>query len=319
MFAELTQQLLSHLQQEKAIPSKSKNFIVESDIYVNPTRFQLEMAKLKDRHLGPLEELRTNPRYILNEEARPRFFLNSCPHRGARIIDGVCSYHGWIFDKEGKLVKSTGPSCPYPERSLRLREIPAINVGGMILEGALSPYTQEVIGLTGHARYLEKSVHTVKCNWKLLAESLLETYHFPFAHRPYLSGFENAFYSLGFTEGQDARIAVPLSSFEDSADMNIMYHLFPYLFVLLMSSGLVWFHIAPVSVRESRLERYLYSYGQSEERAQASLALLDKILDQDFAILEGQQENAMTSQRYHFTGYEKLIQHFHRNIAIMLE
>lgn len=319
MFAELTQELLTHLNAEKTTPSRSKNFIVESDIYVNPARFQLEMAKLTDRHLGPLEELRTSPRYILNEEASLRVFLNSCPHRGARLVEGVCSYHGWVFDKEGKLVKSTGPVCPYPEKSLKLRELAVTDVGGMVLRSEESPYTQEVIGLTRHARHLQKRVDTVKCNWKLLAESLLETYHFPFAHTPFLAGFENAFYSLGTTEGKDARIAVPLSGFEDSAAMHIMYHLFPYSFALLMSSGLVWFHLVPVSVGESRLERYLYSYGQSEERALASLALLDKILDQDFAILEGQQENAMTPQRYHFTGHEKLIQHFHRNIAIMLE
>lgn len=318
MFAELTQELLTHLQVEKATPCKPKNFIVESDIYVNPTRFQSEMAKLTDRHLGPLEELRASPRYVLNEEAGLRVFLNSCPHRGARLVDGVCSYHGWKFDKEGKLLESTGHSCPYPTKALKLREIAVSDLGGMILQGEQSPYTREVSELTRQARYLKKSVHDVKCNWKFLAESLLETYHFPFAHTPYLAGFENAFYALGSTDGRDARMAVPLSSFEDSADMNIMYHLFPYSFVLLMSSGFVWFHIVPVSVGESRLERYLYSYGQREERAQASLALLDKILDQDFAILEGQQENALVPQRFHFTGYEKLIQHFHQNIAIML-
>jgi phenylpropionate dioxygenase-like ring-hydroxylating dioxygenase large terminal subunit len=319
MFAELTKELLAHLAQEKRTPSGPKNFIVESEIYVDPIRFQREMAKLADRHLGPLEELRTSPRYVLQEEADLRVFLNSCPHRGARLVDGVCTYHGWVFDKAGQLVTATGPVCPYPEKSLRLREIAVCSAGGMILQGDGGPYTQEVIDLTRHARYLQKRVDVVKCNWKLLAESLLETYHFPFAHAPYLAGFENAFYSLGSTDGRDARIAVPLSGFESSADMNIMYHLFPYSFVLFMSSGFVWFHVVPVSVGESRLERYLYSYGHREERAQASLALLDKILDQDFTILEGQQENALTPQRYHFTAHEKLIRHFHRNIAIMLQ
>lgn len=319
MLAELTQDLLAYVQKEKALPTKSKNFVVESDLYVNPLRFQQEKASLLDRHLGPLEEVRTSQRFIVDESEGLKVFLNSCPHRGARLKEGVCTYHGWVFDKSGQLVKSSGPACPYPAKSLKLREIPTTNVGGMILQGESSLYAREIEQLTQNSRYLEKRVQAVKCNWKFLIESLLETYHFPFAHAPYLASFENAFYSMGSTDGTDARIAVPMSGFEESADMNLMYFLFPYSFVLLMSSGFVWFHVVPVGVGESRLERYLYSYGQCEQRAQASLALLDKILEQDFEILEGQQENAMTPQRYHFTGYEKLIQHFHQNLAIMVK
>lgn len=325
MLVQLKQELQTYMQQEKTAPFKPQNFIVQSDFYVDKFRFEHEMATLKDLNKGSIEDLRANKKFILDESGKLNVFMNSCPHRGARLnqteVGFTCSYHGWQFDRDGKLAKSTGHSCPYPEKSLKLQEVEVSSVAGMLMSGDIGLYGKEIQEQFPDYHFLEKKSHQVECNWKFLVESLLETYHFPFAHVPYLEGFENAFYSQSSANGKNARIVVPLSNFEEHLHrptlegINIMYYFFPYSFCLFMSSGFVWFRIVPASVNQSRLESYLYSYGAEEEAARQSLGMLNKILDQDFSILEGQQENALNKQRFHFTGYEKLIKLFHQNIT----
>lgn len=329
MLRELKQELLSYMQEEKASPFRPQNSIIKSDIYIDKARFEHEMLSLKELNYGSIEDLRASKKFILDETGKFKVYLNSCPHRGARLKQTqegfTCSYHGWQFDQEGKLAKSTGHSCPYPAKSLQLQEIQIERVAGMFMSGEASLYANEIQELFPEYNFLEKRTHSVACNWKFLVESLLETYHFPFVHVPYLEGFDNAFYSMSSANGRNARIVVPLSNFEEAQDqpslegINIMYFFFPFSFVLFMTSGFVWFRIVPESVNKSRLESYLYSYGAEEKAARQSLEMLGKILEQDFSILEGQQENALNQQRFHLTGYESLIKLFHRNINEALQ
>lgn len=328
MYERLKQNLNAHISKEKVTPFRPHNFIVDSSIYTDQNRFKLEMELLEDPFLGPIEELKVSKQFLIDETNNLKVFFNSCPHRGARFNTSsegfTCSYHGWKFSHEGDLLQSTGHSCPYPAGTLKLKEIPVTNVGGILMKGTPCVFAQEVQSHFKSPIYLEKRTHAVKCNWKLLIESLLETYHFPFAHTPYLEGFENAFYSLGEYKDKNARIVVPLEKFDEYKDLsglegiNMMYYFSPYSFVLFMTSGFVWFHIKPKTVNASEFTCYLFSYGTETNGARKSLDLLDKILNQDFSILEGQQVNAQVKQRFHFTGYEKLIREFHKNIESAL-
>ena len=325
MLRTLKKNLIQYVQNEKNQHEKRRNFIVESSIYSDPSRFSEEMKALPNNNLGPLEEIKKSSDYLVSEDNGLQIFLNSCPHRGAHLNKTDkgfrCAYHGWMFNKNGQLEQSTGPHCPYPKGSLKLKSLPVTNVAGMTINDELTESIIEIKNQFQNFKYLEKRSHTVACNWKFLVESLLETYHFPFAHSPYLEGFENAFYSQHFQDGKNARIIVPLTNLENHQEqdnlegINIMTFLFPYSFALHMSSGFVWFHITPESVGQSKFDIYLYAYDQNEESARQSLAMLNKILDQDFAILERQQVNTKHPQRYHFTGYEDLIKEFHRNIS----
>ena len=59
---------------------------------------------------------------VRQESGAFRAFFNACPHRGSRVVDGpeghaqrfVCPYHGWQFDRAGKVVEVP---CPhdYPQ------------------------------------------------------------------------------------------------------------------------------------------------------------------------------------------------------------
>lgn len=331
---EIKKELDCYIQNEKTNP-KVENFIISNSVYSNLDKYNQEISTLKSfpEMLGPLSEVRKLKEYIVSETgSQYKIFYNSCPHRGARLEKNssdhnlTCPYHGWSFDSEGVLLKSTGHQCPFPKGSLKLRELQHHVVGGMVFTGSADQmdkgYHQEIQSFSKNAKYLTSKNYEVACNWKFLVESLLETYHFPFAHDTFLSGFNNAFFSLGTSSGLDSRIVVPLENYElkketNSFDgINVMYFLFPYSFVLFMSAGYVWFKIDPLEKDLCRFTFSLFSYeDELDEAARKSFVVLEKILNQDFVILETQQLNTIHEQRYHFTGYEKLIKQMHKNVA----
>jgi len=336
---EIKKDLNQYIENEKRSPGKKDNFIITSSVYSSVKRYEEEKASLDSfpKILGPVTEIKKLKEYIVNEsEDDFKILYNSCPHRGARleVHSGVekltCPYHGWEFDRKGVLEKSTGHNCPFPKGALKLRELKHHVVGGMIFTGDSGKsdlgYTQEISSFSKNARYLTGKKYEVACNWKFLVESLLETYHFPFAHETFLSGFNNAFFSQGTTSSNDSRIVVPLENFEETKEIdsfegiNVMYFIFPYSFVLFMNTGYVWFKIDPIKEDLCRFTFSLFSYqDDQDEAARKSFVVLEKILNQDFVILEGQQLNTSIEQRYHFTGYEKLINQMHKNLNEVIE
>ncbi|MEA9357597.1 SRPBCC family protein [Bacteriovorax sp. PP10] len=331
---EIKHELQEYIQKEKDTPARPDNFIITNSVYSSLERYEQESTALENfpKILGPLTEVKKLKEFIVSEtESTFKVFYNSCPHRGARLESNpasdhlTCPYHGWTFDKEGQLLKSTGHNCPFPKGALKLRELKNHVVGGMIFTGDSSQmdsgFHQEIQSFSKKAKYLTSKNYEVACNWKFLVESLLETYHFPFAHDTFLAGFNNAFFSLGTSSGFDSRIVVPLENFDETRSIdgfdgiNVMYFLFPYSFVLFMSAGYVWFKIDPLGKDQCRFTFSLFSYHDDlDEVARKSFVVLEKILNQDFVILEGQQQNTVHNQRNHFTGYEKLIKQMHKNL-----
>lgn len=331
---EIKMELDTFIQKEKSSVGKSGNFVIASEVYSSQKRYEEEISVLEafPKILGPLNEVKKFKEYIVSEkDSSFKIFYNSCPHRGARLkINSsdsglTCPYHGWGFDSDGVLLKSTGHHCPFPKGSLKLRELKNHVVGGMIFTGDSTQmneaYYQEIQTFSKKANYLTSKNYEVACNWKFLVESLLETYHFPFAHDSFLAGFNNAFFSLGSSSGVDSRTVVPLENFDETKKIegfdgiNVMYYLFPYSFVLFMSAGYVWFKIDPLAKDLCRFTFSLFSYQDDlDEAARKSFVVLEKILNQDFVILEGQQLNTVHPQRYHFSGYETLINKMHKNV-----
>ncbi|WPU63556.1 aromatic ring-hydroxylating oxygenase subunit alpha [Peredibacter starrii] len=322
MLVELKSGLLEHMKKQKEDPHLPRNFSLPTSNYYSFEIFDKEMAALKNTFQihGPESEFLKN--------SKGQFFKNSCPHRGARLaIKGdefVCSYHGWSFDQEGLLKSSTGHICPYKPGSLRLLTMDSITLGGMAYTGEKPEFFEEITVLSKTSEFLEKRDFEIKSNWKFLVESLLETYHFPFAHHSILGNFENAYFSMNERRGNNSRTMVPLNDLNSSRDeenlkgINIMYFIFPFAFALFMNSGFVWFIIEPLTVDKSILRTYLFSYGNDRTTAIQSLEILDKILHQDFDVLEGQQANATVFKRHFLTGHEDLIRMFHENLSISL-
>lgn len=107
-----------------------QNGLVSRDVFVSDDVYQLEMQRIFDRgwiFLAHETELaspgdfvtRTMGRVpvviVRDHDGSVRAFLNSCRHRGAKICRAdsgnarhfVCPYHGWTYERSGRLVTTT--------------------------------------------------------------------------------------------------------------------------------------------------------------------------------------------------------------------
>lgn len=159
-----------------------------------------------------------------------RVFHNVCPHRGTRLVDGVCikrkivcPYHAWSFDLDGRLSRAAHYPNVDPDnlglnevRTAVWNDVVLVNLSGQAptLSEVLRPLIQRwskfdlsslVYG--GALRY------DFNANWKLIVENFLECYHVPAVH-PELaeySKFSNR-YPIFFADeflGQGSKIYRP--------------------------------------------------------------------------------------------------------------
>lgn len=137
-----------------------------------------------------------------------RAFLNSCRHRGSRLLEGagtvrrnfVCPYHGWAYDQGGRL---TGvPHDDYfdgvDRAACGLREMPCREADGLIwvvpdaardadtldpaafLDGLADEFAS--YGFGGYHHYAGR-VMRQPMNWKMIIDTFLEPYHFAVLHK----------------------------------------------------------------------------------------------------------------------------------------
>jgi len=132
-------------------------------------------------------------------------FLNSCQHRGVKLVDGcgksrrlTCPFHGWVYNPGGELV-----GMPFAEgfegldRTGRgLIEYPAGEAYGLLfaslrpgpeidLESWLAGLGPDLaaFGFGTWEPIAQPHVHQVRANWKVVYDGFCETYHFLQLHR----------------------------------------------------------------------------------------------------------------------------------------
>lgn len=148
-----------------------------------------------------------------------RAFINSCPHKGARLAQvrqgnarlHVCPYHSWSFDSSGrnKAIKWKAAGC-YSEAFDRddhgLAVLPRFANYRGFLFGSLVDAVPELIEYLGEAAKLLDLVadqseeglelvpgqvtFTYEANWKLQLENCSDAYHFTSAHPSYIRVLE---------------------------------------------------------------------------------------------------------------------------------
>jgi phenylpropionate dioxygenase-like ring-hydroxylating dioxygenase large terminal subunit len=134
-----------------------------------------------------------------------RAFGNVCLHR-SNVIDPLgdgrkqfrCGFHGWNYDKGGRLIGTpfTDIACV---AKTTLRVYPVAEVSGLVFVGlsGAAPDVEKVpsafakLGMTIAPPFRKESI-VHECNWKLLVENILESYHLNFVHR-------GTFLKSGFT------------------------------------------------------------------------------------------------------------------------
>jgi Rieske 2Fe-2S family protein len=140
---------------------------------------------------------------IGDDDGLPRAFLNTCRHRGARLIDDVagnvrriqCPYHAWTYGLDGSLTSApfTDGLVDFDPTCFGLREVRLAVVEGLVLLDLAgdAPPPQDHVGdlAVSLARYrlpeLQRGariVYDVDANWKAIAENYSECLHCPGVH-----------------------------------------------------------------------------------------------------------------------------------------
>lgn len=152
-------------------------------------------------------------------EGRLGAFVNTCPHKGARVAQTqsgnarvhVCAYHSWSFDSAGrnKNIKWKPAGCyagAFDDDSHDLARLPAFGEYKGFLFGALVADVPTLAEHLGEAARLLDLVadqstegvelvpggvtFTFDANWKLQLENCSDAYHFTSAHPSYISILE---------------------------------------------------------------------------------------------------------------------------------
>lgn len=189
-------------------------------IYTDPGRFEAEMAGILRRKTllaclsGRLprpgsylaEDLAGVPVLLMRgEDGVARAFLNSCRHRGTRLLDGTgavrrafaCPYHGWTYGPDGRLTGIPDPDS-FDGADLAdctLAALPCTEADGLVwirlsgeapadpgesLDGLAAEFAG--YGLAGYHHY-DSHRMTPAINWKMALDTFMEPYHFAVLHK----------------------------------------------------------------------------------------------------------------------------------------
>ncbi|OYU36869.1 aromatic ring-hydroxylating dioxygenase subunit alpha [Novosphingobium sp. PASSN1] len=209
-------------------------FRVSRAIFTDPAVFEAEMRTLfeggwiflglESQAPGPHDYFTTFagrvPVLVQRDDAGTlRAFLNSCPHKGARIAQlrqgtarlHVCPYHSWTFDSAGrnKAVKWKAAGCysaAFDRDDHGLAPLPHFANHRGFLFGSLAADVPPLADYLGEAAKLLDLVadqsndglelvpgqvtFTFEANWKLQLENCSDAYHFTSAHPSYIRVLE---------------------------------------------------------------------------------------------------------------------------------
>jgi len=146
---------------------------------------------------------------VRGRDGRINVLLNTCPHRGNTVCRAeigntksfFCSYHGWNFDLDGRLVGMPGEDVFYRSGLDKTAWglTPAAQVAsyrGFVFAtlDASAPPLEEYLGWVGRlgidfmayqgeVEFLDGvQKNRVKCNWKIAVDNLYDWYHVKVSH-----------------------------------------------------------------------------------------------------------------------------------------
>jgi phenylpropionate dioxygenase-like ring-hydroxylating dioxygenase large terminal subunit len=185
-----------------------------------------ELENLFRRHwvcAGHIDQLRETGQFLMvqlgsasvvlvaDEDGLPRAFLNTCRHRGARLVDEPqgqlrrlrCPYHAWTYEWDGslKIAPFTEGLEGFDRACYGLHQVRLAVVEGLVLvdlSGEADPPDAHVGALathlaayrTGELQRAGRIVYDVEANWKVVIENYSECLHCPGVH-PELNRLSN--------------------------------------------------------------------------------------------------------------------------------
>jgi phenylpropionate dioxygenase-like ring-hydroxylating dioxygenase large terminal subunit len=195
-----------------------------------------------------------------DQEGQPRLYLNSCRHRGVKLVEGAgqtpsftCPFHGWRYDLDGTL-----RGVPEPEgfeglcrEEHGLIPLPVAEKYGVIFGCATPGASLDVDELLGglgpelalwdlgsYSLYRAHHAHFFTGNWKSAWDTFCENYHFAFLHSTTLSDYIHSrrqavdFYGpnvrmVSALRTIDAMREQPEKEWEPARHISVQYRLYP--------------------------------------------------------------------------------------------
>ena len=196
-------------------------------IYTSPEIYQLEKEKIfmKDWLCVARAEKLEKPGDFMthdvmgdpiviarDEDGELNAFSNLCRHRGVEVAEGagnarefMCPYHNWLYDLKGRLIgapfmkKSEG----FEPKNCRLHPLLVDTWAGWVfvnfdtragpLADFVAPFEKRFAFLKQETlRVAERLVYEIECNWKFVAENLVDLYHVCIVHKDTFGKFLKA-------------------------------------------------------------------------------------------------------------------------------
>lgn len=173
-----------------------EQFDAERPLWVLPRIATLSLA-IPPGGVAPYEEPGVSAILARDSGGTLRAFANTCRHRATRLVDApcaakamVCPYHGWTYDLTGALIHvpheaTFGTACEKRD----LRPIPIAERDGLVwIGGDPTAHLGELagdlaaLGFGDHVVW-RSSTSSMRCNWKLVVEAFLDSYHIRVLHR----------------------------------------------------------------------------------------------------------------------------------------
>ena len=226
-----------------------------------------------------------------------RAYVNVCRHRAAPLVRGieitnersfVCPFHGWVYDTADGRLLGQPRSCDgfdgISPIELSMLPLAVAEAHGMVIVrpgGTASIDVDEWLdGLGNELRSLNfasvvpyaRTSTTWQCNWKLLIDTFLESYHVPTLHKVSLAASYIGAASPFDAFGPHNRIVVPQAAILEQAAKPrdewellptavLQYFLAPNLIISNLYGYVMTWRFVPEAVDRTVVEHALYTYG----------------------------------------------------------
>jgi 5,5'-dehydrodivanillate O-demethylase oxygenase subunit len=125
-------------------------------------------------------------------QGRPRVLGALCSHRRANLClgsteqDGIrCRYHGWVYDREGKVLETPGEPDATFRDGIQHLAYPAQELGGLVfvyLGPQPAPLLPRFDFLAGEGEQYARITGFANCNWLQCVENGMDPLHVTFTH-----------------------------------------------------------------------------------------------------------------------------------------
>jgi len=300
---------------------------------------------------------------VRGEDGVVRAFYNSCRHRAAPVVRDecgtarrlTCQYHSWSYDLAGRLraVPDARNFVDLDQEELGLVPVRCEEWEGFVFTnedpdavplvehlGALAEQMREVDGT--RLRWIDRQVHPVEANWKVVVDAFLEVYHIRTVHPDNAALlYDDSTVTVAMLPNGHSRLSVAVrpellgvmdpSPAADNPSVGELWRQtstsfgwFPNVIAPLDTGAFPLLCIWPVDAHRSELvlEWFAPDWGAGEmpEEHALPVTLFQTVMAQDTANLGAIQRSVESpgARPFHVGWHERLVFHFHRAVDLAI-